>query len=127
MRDPVVDRDPGQFRPPEQRAYKAWINDQGYYHHYIFVDLKKELWNTALQTVLRMRDVNLMANNPNHEREDWHVQGQSVSHIPGKYVYELRIYSLERAYHRYCNIHIFHQQPLNHFSTNALLSTPGPP
>ena len=126
-RDPVVDRDPGQFRPPEQRAYKTWINDQGCYHDYIFVDLKRELWNVGLQMVLQMRDINLMANNPNHDGENWHVQGQNVSQAPEKYVYKLTIGFLERAYYRYCNLCIFYQQPLNYFPTNAVLSPPGPP
>lgn len=107
-RNPVVDRDPGPFRPPEQRAYKIWTNEQGYYHDHIFVDLKREFWNAGLQMVLQMRDINLTTNDPNYEGEDWHVQGQNVSQIPKTCVHKITIRFLERAYRRYRNVHIFH-------------------
>ena len=90
-RTPVVDRDPGQFRPPEQRAYKQWINDEGCYHDDIFVDLKREFWNFGLQMVLQMRDINLKADHPDYEGEEWRVQGQNVSQTPQKHVYKLTI------------------------------------
>ena len=83
-RDPVIDRDPGRFRPPEQRAYKTWINERGSYHDYIFTDREREFWNSGSQRVLQMRVINLVANNPNYKGEDWHVQGQNVSQTPGK-------------------------------------------
>ena len=77
-RRPVVDRDAGQFQPPEHRAYKRWVDDQGHYHDFIFVDLKREFWNIGLQFILQMRDVDLTVDNPTYEGEEFHVQGQCV-------------------------------------------------
>ncbi|KAL6716551.1 hypothetical protein ACLMJK_006118 [Lecanora helva] len=90
-RNPVVDRDPGHFRPPEQRAYRKWVNNQGQYDNSIFVDLKREFWNVGLQMVLQMRDINLSVDDPEYEGEDWHVQGQNNERIvaTATYVYSI--------------------------------------
>jgi len=81
-RDPVIKRDPDSFRSPEQRSYGEYINDQNRYHDFIFVDLKKEFWNTGLQLVLQMQDINLTLENPHYNGEEWHIQGQNVRPNP---------------------------------------------
>lgn len=94
-RNPVVDRDPGHFRPPEQRAYPYMLNHQGSYHDHFFVDLKKEFWNIGLQMVLQMRDINPTTDDPRYEGEEWHVQGQNVSRIPSTKTARLTNYHSE--------------------------------
>ncbi|KAI4130906.1 MAG: hypothetical protein LQ338_001503 [Usnochroma carphineum] len=80
-RKPFINREPGPFRPPEQRAYSQWRNHQGQYDRSIFVDLKREFWNIGLQMVLQIRDINLSPSNPKYDGEEWHVQGQTNERI----------------------------------------------
>lgn len=80
-RTPFINREPGSFRPPEQRAYGHWLNHIGQYKPSIFVDLKKEFWNIGLQMVLHVREINLTPSNPSYSGEEWHVQGQTNERI----------------------------------------------
>ena len=84
-RNPVVNRDPGDFHPPELRAYPDFVDEEDCYHDHIFVDLKREFWNIGLQFVLHMRDINLTIDKPNYEGEEWHIQGQNVRHSSNFY------------------------------------------
>ena len=77
-RDPFIQRDPDNFRPPEQQADESLLNHNGQYQNFMFVDLKKEFWNTGLQMVLHLRDINLCPEHPIYEGEEWHVQDQTV-------------------------------------------------
>ena len=77
-RDPMVEKEPREFRPPEERASTNWLDPQGRYHDWIFVDLKKEFWNIGLQMVLRVTEICLTPEQPHYEGEDWHVEGQMV-------------------------------------------------
>lgn len=77
-RDPFIKRDPSNFRPPEQRAYQNFLDDNGGYQQFMLVDLKKEFWNVGLQMILQLRDINLSPEHPEYGGEDWHVQGQTV-------------------------------------------------
>ncbi|KAL9026239.1 MAG: hypothetical protein Q9196_005064, partial [Gyalolechia fulgens] len=76
-RDPVIDREPGRFRPPEQRAYPKFLNNDCRYQDWILVDLKCEFWNTGVQMVLHIQEIHLTPNSPRHGGEEWHVQGQT--------------------------------------------------
>lgn len=77
-RDPFIQRDPDSFRPPEQRADESLLNGDNRYQNFMFVDLKKEFWNTGLQMVLHLRDIDLLPEHPEYEGDEWHVQGQTV-------------------------------------------------
>ena len=79
-REPMIQRDPGSFSPPEQRAFD-WLDQKGRYQDVIFVDLKKEFWNIGVQMVLQLRDINLTPETPNYEAEMWQVQGQNNERI----------------------------------------------
>ena len=79
-RDPLIQREPDPFRPPEQRALD-WLDHQGRYQDVILVDLKKEFWNIGVQMVLQLRDINLTPEEPDYEGEPWHVQGQNNERI----------------------------------------------
>ena len=87
-RDPMIQREPDPFRPPEQRALD-WLDRQGRYRDVIFVDLKKEFWNVGVQMVLQLQDINLTPEEPGYEGEPWHVQGQNNERIcaTAHYVY----------------------------------------
>lgn len=82
-RDPVIQREPGSFRPPEQsgRHIKEYLDEHGRYDSSILVDLKKEFWNSGLQMILQMQDIELNAENPRYQGEPWHVQGQCNERI----------------------------------------------
>lgn len=77
-RTPFIDREPENYRPPEQRAYGDWLNQKGQYKSSIFVDLKREFWNIGLQMVVHVREINLSPSNSSYQSEEWHVQGQNV-------------------------------------------------
>lgn len=91
-REPMIKKDVDDFQPAEQRAYKTWLDPQGRWQDYIFVDLKKEFWNVGLQMVLHVQDINLTPEQPRFEGEDWHVQGQRNERIcaTASYVYSAR-------------------------------------
>jgi len=78
-RHPFIKRDPDGFRPPEQRAEKSFLDEDGRFQRSMFVDLKKEFWNTGLQMILHLRDIELLPENPGYGGEEWHIQGQTVS------------------------------------------------
>ncbi|KAL9062283.1 MAG: hypothetical protein Q9161_009825 [Pseudevernia consocians] len=75
-RDPVIQREPGSFCTPEQRAIVDWLDNQGRYQDLITVDLKKEFWNIGIQMVLHLQDINLTPELPQYDGEEWHIQGQ---------------------------------------------------
>lgn len=77
-RTPFIDREPENYRPPEQRAYGDFLNQRGQYKSSILVDLKREFWNIGVQMVLHVREINLSPSNPSYPSEEWHVQGQTV-------------------------------------------------
>lgn len=82
-RDPLIQREPGPFRPPEQsgRHISRYLDEHGRYESSILVDLKKEFWNSGVQMILQMRDVELNVENPKYQGEPWHVQGQCNERI----------------------------------------------
>ena len=88
-REPIIKKDVDDFRPPEKRSYKTWLDSQGRWQKFIFVDLKKEFWNVGLQMVLHVQDIDLTPEQPHYEGEDWHVQGQRNERIcaTATYVY----------------------------------------
>lgn len=63
-RDTVIKRDPDCFRPPEQRSYTEYVKRLNQFHGFIFVDLRKKFWNSGLQMVLQMQDINLTLAKP---------------------------------------------------------------
>ena len=77
-REPAITKQPGKFRPPEQRATKQWLDDQGRFHEWLRVDLRKEFWNIGVQMVLHVRRIRLTPKRPLYEGEKYHVQGQMV-------------------------------------------------
>lgn len=82
-RDPVIRLEPGAFRPPEQsgRHINDYLDECGRYDSSIFVDLKKEFWNSDIQLILQLRDIELDPKNPQYRGEPWHVQGQCNERI----------------------------------------------
>lgn len=85
----MIIREPGFFQPPEHRARAQWLDHQGQYQDFIFVDLKREFWNIGLQMVLQMRDIYLTPEQPEYEGEDWHVHGQRNERVcaTAQYIY----------------------------------------
>ena len=77
-RQPPIVREPGPFRPPEQRATQNWLDESSRFRNWIFVDLKREFWNIGVQVVMQLTNINLTPDNPRYEGEQWHVQGQMV-------------------------------------------------
>ena len=88
-REPLIVREPGSFQPPEQRARNQWLDHQGRYRDYLYVDLKREFWNVGLQMVLQMRDINLTPEQADYKGEEWHVMGQRNERVcaTAHYVY----------------------------------------
>ncbi len=85
----MIQREPGAFCPPEQRAHVKWLDRQGRYQDFIFVDLKKEFWNIGIQMVLTLQDINLTPEAPQYEGEEWHIHGQMNERVcaTAHYVY----------------------------------------
>ncbi|KAL9100973.1 MAG: hypothetical protein Q9163_003715 [Psora crenata] len=78
----LIDRDPGPFRPPEQRGNNnGYLGENNRYQTSIFVDLKKEFWNIGLQFVLHVREIHLTPDEPVFKSDKWHVQGQTNERI----------------------------------------------
>ena len=126
-RTPFVNREPGSFRPPEQRAFEKWRNHKGQYKSSILVDLKKEFWNIGLQMVLHVQEISLTPLNPSYAGEKWHVQGQTVLYLNSCLSFTLlfllnrsrreksNVTSLtERTHMRYSNLYLLNSQPLPH-------------
>ena len=99
-RDPVIQREPGPFRPPEQsgRHINRYLDEHGRYDSSILVDLKKEFWNSGIQMILQMRDIELNAENQGYQGGPWHVQGQRNERIcaTAYYVYSTSNLSVVR-------------------------------
>ena len=77
-REPLIVREPGDFRPPEERATKTWLNSENQFKDWLFVNLKKEFWNIGVQMILQVTEINLSPENTEYIGEEWHVQGQMV-------------------------------------------------
>ncbi|KAL8774321.1 MAG: hypothetical protein Q9209_001072 [Squamulea sp. 1 TL-2023] len=86
-RNPFIMREPGLFRPPEQRTYNRWLNNSDQYQNSIFVDLKREYWNIGLQMILQIREINLTPSRSKCDSEEWHVQGQTNERICASAMY----------------------------------------
>lgn len=86
-REPFIKKDVDEFRPPEQRATRTWIDSQGRWQDFILVDLKKEFWNIGLQMVLHVQDINLTPVKTKYEGEEWHIQGQRNERICATAIY----------------------------------------
>ena len=80
-RKPMIKKDVDNFCPPEQRAIVDFIDGQGRYRDWLFVDLKKEFWNIGLQFTLHIQEISLDRNRPGFSGEEWHVQGQRNERI----------------------------------------------
>lgn len=96
-RDPFIKKDVDDFRPPEQRATKTWIDSQGRWQDFIFVDLKKEFWNIGLQAVLDIQEITLTPQKTNYEGEEWQVQGQRNERICATAIYVYSALNTTRA------------------------------
>ena len=124
-RTPFIDREPGNYRPPEQRAYGDWLNHNGQYKSSILVDLKREFWNVGLQMVLHVREIDLSTSNPSYSSENWHVQGQKVCSLsfPNRSRQEFSNTSSpkERTHLRHRNLHLLNRQPLSNQPTYNFL------
>ena len=77
----IIDRDPGPFRPPEQRRNSRYLENCYRYQSSIFVNLRKEFWNIGLQLVLHIQEINLTPEDAVFKSEQWHVQGQTNERI----------------------------------------------
>lgn len=96
-RDPMIVKEPGDFRPPQQRATRHWLDSQGRYRDWIFVNLKKEFWNIGLQMILRVTEIGLNPDKPCYKGEDWHVDGRSNERICATAIYAYSIYNISSA------------------------------
>ena len=93
-RTPMIVKEPAEFRPPQQRATGHWLDSQGCFRDWLFVDLKKEFWNIGLQMILSIKEIELNPEKSGYEGEDWHVNGRSNERICATAVYA---YSIQNA------------------------------
>ena len=77
----VISKDVGNFTPPQRRNPGHFTDDQDRYCKWLFVDLRKEFWNTGLQMVCEVQEFDLSPNSTHYEGEDWHVQGQRNEYV----------------------------------------------
>lgn len=80
-REPMIVKEPGDFHPPQQRATRQWLDPQGRFQDWLFVNLKKEFWNIGLQMILRVMEIDLSPEEPRYDGEEWHVQGRMNERI----------------------------------------------
>lgn len=82
-RNPMIVKEPGDFRPPEQRAVTQWLDPRGRgnFQDFIFVDLKKEFWNIGLQIVPHVMEIDLTTFKPAYPGEEWHIAGRMNERI----------------------------------------------
>ena len=92
-REPMILKEPTEFRPPEQRATSQWLDSQGCFRDSLFVDLKKEFWNIGLQMVLCVQEIELNPKNPDYKGEEWHVNGRSNERICATAIYAYSIHN----------------------------------
>ena len=90
----MIVKEPAEFRPPQQRATGQWLDSQGCFRDWLFVDLKKEFWNIGLQMVLSITEIELNPEQSGYEGEEWHVNGRSNERICATAIYA---YSIENA------------------------------
>ena len=93
-REPMIVKEPAEFRPPEQRAISQWLDSPGCFQDWLFVDLKKEFWNIGLQMILSVKEIELNPENSSFEGEEWHVHGRSNERICATAIYP---YSIRNA------------------------------
>ena len=96
----MILRELGPFRPPEQRTIvRDWLDENGRYQDFIFVDSKREFWNLGIQMVLQLKDINLDTDNPNYDGEEWHVHDQNNERIcaTAHYIYSMHNLSSSEA------------------------------
>ena len=96
-RDPMIVKEPGDFHPPQQRATRQWLDSQGRFQAWLFVDLEKEFWNIGLQMILRVTEINLTPEKPRYDSEEWHVQGRMNERICATAVYTYGIHNTTPA------------------------------
>ena len=104
-REPEIVIEPAEFRPPEQRATRQWLDSQGGFRDWLFVDLKKEFWNIGLQMILSVKEFELTPEKPCFEGEEWHVNGRSNERIcaTAVYVYSNRNATFSLSFRRRIN------------------------
>ncbi|KAL8823632.1 MAG: hypothetical protein Q9191_005684 [Dirinaria sp. TL-2023a] len=87
-REPMIVKEPGAFRPPEQRTpVRDFVDSEGHYRDWLFINLKKEFWNVGLQFVLRVTEVKLDPEKTKYEGEEWHIEGQENERICATAIY----------------------------------------
>lgn len=52
-REPMIVKEPAEFRPPEQRATSQWLDSQGGFRDWLFVDLEKEFIKKKIWNVMK--------------------------------------------------------------------------
>ena len=93
----MIVKEPAEFRPPEQRATSRWLDSQGRFQEWIFVDLKKEFWNVGVQMILRVTDIDLLPEKSCYEGEEWHVEGRMNERICATAIYAYSVHNTTSA------------------------------
>ena len=96
-REPMIIKEPGEFRPPQQRSTRDWLDSRGRFQDWIFIDLKKEFWNIGLQMILRVTEISLNRQTPHYEGEDWHIDGRLNERICATAVYVYSVHNTSSA------------------------------
>lgn len=96
-REPMIVKEPAEFRPPQQRATSQWLDSRGRFQDWLFVDLKKEFWNIGLQMVLHVMEIDLNPENSCYEGEEWHVKGRLNERICATALYAYSIHNTTSA------------------------------
>ncbi len=92
-REPVIVKEPAEFRPPQQRATGRYVDSQGRFQDWLFVDLKKEFWNIGVQMILRVMDIDLSPEKPHYEGDEWHVDGRMNERICATAIYAYSVHN----------------------------------
>lgn len=96
-REPMICKEPAEFRPPEQRATSRWLDSQGRFQEWLFVDLKREFWNVGVQMILRVMDIDLSPEKSYYEGEEWHVEGRMNERICATAIYTYSVHNTTSA------------------------------
>ena len=87
-REPMIFKEPGDFLPPEERTTRQWLDSDGRFQDFIFVDLKREFWNIGLQFIPHVFEIKLSPNtSTSYPGEPWHIQGRCNERICASAMY----------------------------------------
>ena len=77
----TISKDVREFKPPQQRTTKQFIDREERWQSWLYVDLEKEFWSRGLQMVCEVQNYDLDPDHPKYDGDNWRVQGQRNEYI----------------------------------------------